>query len=96
MSEDKKVIFSGMQPSGLITLGNYLGALNNWTKFQDEYNCLYCVVDLHAITVRQDPAKLRKASRDVLIQYIAAGIDPEKRILYYPRVSGSGCWNIRL
>ena len=83
MSEDKKVIFSGMQPSGLITLGNYLGALNNWTKLQDEYNCLYCVVDLHAITVRQDPAKLRKASRDVLIQYIAAGIDPEKCILYY-------------
>lgn len=83
MSEDKKVIFSGMQPSGLITLGNYLGALNNWTKLQDEYNCLYCVVDLHAITVRQDPAKLRKASRDVLIQYIAAGIDPEKSILYY-------------
>ena len=83
MSEDKKVIFSGMQPSGLITLGNYLGALNNWTKLQDEYNCLYCIVDMHAITVRQNPAQLRKASRDVLMQYIAAGLDPEKNIIYY-------------
>ncbi|MGE4215225.1 MAG: tryptophan--tRNA ligase [Anaerotignaceae bacterium] len=83
MSEDKKIIFSGMQPSGLITLGNYLGALNNWTKLQDEYNCLYCIVDMHAITVRQNPAQLRKASRDVLMQYIAAGLDPEKNIIYY-------------
>lgn len=83
MSEDKKIIFSGMQPSGLITLGNYLGALNNWTKLQDEYNCLYCIVDMHAITVRQNPAQLRKSSRDVLMQYIAAGLDPQKNIIYY-------------
>lgn len=83
MSDDKKIIFSGMQPSGLITLGNYLGALNNWTKLQDEYNCLYCIVDMHAITVRQNPAQLRKAARDVLMQYIAAGLDPEKNIIYY-------------
>ncbi|MGL4792084.1 MAG: tryptophan--tRNA ligase [Anaerotignaceae bacterium] len=83
MAEEKKVIFSGMQPSGFITLGNYLGALNNWTKLQDEYNCLYCIVDMHAITVRQDPQKLRKACRDVLMQYIAAGLDPEKSIIYY-------------
>jgi tryptophanyl-tRNA synthetase len=83
MSDDKKIIFSGMQPSGLITLGNYLGALNNWTKLQDEYNCLYCIVDMHAITVRQNPAQLRKASRDVLMQYIASGLDPEKNIIYY-------------
>ena len=53
--EQKKRIFSGMQPSGVITLGNYLGALKNWTKLQDEYDCLYCIVDMHAITVRQDP-----------------------------------------
>lgn len=83
MSDDKKIIFSGMQPSGLITLGNYLGALNNWTKLQEDYNCLYCIVDMHAITVRQDPAKLRKQARDLLMQYIAVGLDPEKNIIYY-------------
>jgi len=83
MAEDKKRIFSGMQPSGLITLGNYLGALNNWTKLQDDYDCLYCIVDMHAITVRQDPAKLRKQARDLLTQYLAVGLDPEKNIIYY-------------
>lgn len=80
--EQKKTIFSGMQPSGCITLGNYLGAMSNWVNLQQQYNCLYCIVDLHAITVRQEPAILRKASRDLLIQYIAAGIDPHKNILY--------------
>lgn len=83
MSEEKKIIFSGMQPSGFVTLGNYLGALNNWTKLQDEYNCLYCIVDMHAITVRQDPIKLRKQAREVLMQYIAVGLDPDKNIIYY-------------
>lgn len=83
MADDKKTIFSGMQPSGLITLGNYLGALNNWTKLQDEYNCLYCIVDMHAITVRQDPVKLRKQARELLMQYIAVGLDPEKNTIYY-------------
>lgn len=83
MAEEKKRIFSGMQPSGLITLGNYLGALNNWTKLQDEYDCLYCIVDMHAITVRQDPVKLRKQARDLLVQYLAVGLDPEKNIIYY-------------
>ncbi len=82
MSEDKKVIFSGMQPSGVITLGNYLGALKNWTNLQDEYNCLYCIVDMHAITVRQDPAVLRKNSRELMMLYIAAGLDPEKNTIY--------------
>lgn len=81
--DEKKTIFSGMQPSGLITLGNYLGALNNWTRLQDEYNCLYCIVDMHAITVRQDAAKLRKQARDLLMQYIAVGLDPHKNIIYY-------------
>lgn len=83
MAEEKKRIFSGMQPSGLITLGNYLGALNNWTKLQDEYDCLYCIVDMHAITVRQDPVKLRKQAKDLLVQYLAVGLDPEKNIIYY-------------
>lgn len=82
MNEQKKVIFSGMQPSGTITLGNYLGALKNWTSLQDEYNCLYCIVDMHAITVRQEPAVLRKNARDLMMLYIAAGLDPEKNIIY--------------
>ena len=81
--EQKKCIFSGMQPSGVITLGNYLGALKNWTKLQDEYDCLYCIVDMHAITVRQDPVKLRKQARDLLVQYLAVGLEPEKNIMYY-------------
>lgn len=81
--EEKKRIFSGMQPSGLITLGNYLGALKNWTKLQDEFDCIYCIVDMHAITVRQDPVKLRKQCKDLLTQYLAVGIDPEKNIIYY-------------
>ncbi len=83
MSDDKKTIFSGMQPSGYVTLGNYLGALRNWTKLQDDFNCLYCIVDMHAITVRQDPIKLRQQARTLLMQYIAAGLDPEKNIIYY-------------
>ena len=83
MSEQKKIIFSGMQPSGLITLGNYLGALNNWKKLQDEYHCLYCIVDMHAITIRQDPIKLRKQAKELLLQYLAVGLDPKKSILYY-------------
>lgn len=82
MSEQKKTIFSGMQPSGVITLGNYIGALKNWTTLQDDYNCLYCIVDMHAITVRQEPAVLRKNARDLLMQYIAAGLDPEKNVIY--------------
>ena len=81
--EEKKRIFSGMQPSGMITLGNYLGALKNWTNLQDDYDFLYCIVDMHAITVRQDPVKLRKQARDLLTQYLAVGIDPEKNTIYY-------------
>lgn len=89
MNNEKKVIFSGMQPSGVITLGNYLGALKNWTTLQDDYNCLYCIVDMHAITVRQDPATLRKNARNLLMQYIAAGLDAEKNVIYYQsHVSG--------
>ncbi len=82
MDDQKKVIFSGMQPSGTITLGNYLGALKNWTNLQDEYNCLYCIVDMHAITVKQEPAVLRKNARDLMMMYIAAGLDPEKNTIY--------------
>ncbi len=77
-SETKKRILSAAQPTGQLTLGNYLGALKNWAALQDEYDCFYCVADLHAITVRQEPAELRKASLRTLALYIACGIDPEK------------------
>ena len=60
-SNDKKIVFSGVQPSGNLTIGNYLGAIKNWKTIENEYNCIYCVADLHAITVRQNPAELRKA-----------------------------------
>ncbi|VTR21963.1 tryptophanyl-tRNA synthetase [Actinobacillus pleuropneumoniae] len=78
----KPIVFSGVQPSGELTIGNYLGALRNWVKMQDDYDCLFCIVDLHAITVRQDPAALRKASLDVLALYLACGIDPNKSTIF--------------
>ncbi|MCL2353065.1 MAG: tryptophan--tRNA ligase, partial [Defluviitaleaceae bacterium] len=78
----KKTIFSGMQPTGVPHLGNYLGAVKHWQSLQDEFDCLYCIVDLHAITVRQEPAALREASRNLLALYIACGLDPEKNTLY--------------
>jgi len=83
MINDKKVLFSGMQATGNLTLGNYLGALKNWVTLSDEYECFYCVVDMHSITVRQDPATLRKRARALLTLYIAAGLDPEKNCIYY-------------
>lgn len=89
MINDKKVLFSGMQATGNLTLGNYLGALKNWVSLSDEYECFYCVVDMHSITVRQDPAVLRKRARALLTLYIAAGLDPEKSCIYYQsHVSG--------
>ena len=83
MIDNKKVLFSGMQATGELTLGNYLGALKNWVTLCDEYECFYSVVDMHSITVRQDPAELRKRARNLLTLYIAAGLDPEKNCLYY-------------
>ena len=89
MMNDKKVLFSGMQATGNLTLGNYLGALKNWVTLNDEYECFYSVVDMHSITVRQDPATLRKRARKLLTIYIAAGLDPEKNCIYYQsHVSG--------
>ncbi len=81
-NETKKRIFSGVQPSGVLTLGNYLGALKNWVSLQDEYECIYCAMDMHAITVRQNPADLRRRTAEVLALYIACGIDPEKSLLF--------------
>ena len=89
MLGDKKVLFSGMQATGNLTLGNYLGALKNWVTLSDEYECFYSVVDMHSITIRQDPAVLRKRARTLLTLYIAAGLDPEKNCIYYQsHVSG--------
>ena len=89
MIGDKKVLFSGMQATGNLTLGNYLGALKNWVTLSDEYECFYSVVDMHSITIRQDPAELRRRARALLTLYIAAGLDPEKNCIYYQsHVSG--------
>lgn len=79
---DKKLIFSGMQPSGVPHIGNYFGAIKNWAALQDDYNCLYCIVDLHAITIRQDPETLRKNTLNALALYIACGLDPDKNTIY--------------
>ena len=82
MLNGKKVVFSGVQPSGNLTIGNYLGAIKNFGAFSDEYHCFYCVVDLHAITVRQVPADLRRRTYETLALYIAAGLDPQKNTLF--------------
>jgi len=79
----KPIIFSGMQPTGIPTLGSLLGATRNWARLSSDYNCLYCVVDMHAITVRQDPEALRLCSRQLIAWYIAMGLDPNECILYY-------------
>ena len=83
MLNGKKVLYSGMQSTGNLTIGNYLGALKNWVHLSDEYECFFMVANEHSITVRQDPAELRKRARALLTLYIAAGIDPEKNCLYY-------------
>lgn len=78
----KPVVLSGVQPSGELSIGNYLGALRQWRDMQDDYECLFCIVDLHAITVRQDPKELHKATLDTLALYLACGIDPEKSTIF--------------
>ena len=89
MIGDQKILFSGMQATGHLTLGNYLGALKNWVNLADEYTTFFSVVDMHSITVRQDPAELRRRARALLTLYIAAGLDPEKNCIYYQsHVSG--------
>lgn len=80
--ERKKIIFSGIQPTSIFTLGNYLGAIRNWAPLQEEYRCLYSIVDMHAITVKQEPAKLREQTLACYALLMACGIDPEKSILF--------------
>lgn len=79
---NKKLILSGIQPSGTLTLGNYLGALKNWVNIQEEYDCMYFIADLHAITVQQDPKLLRENTKKALIQYLACGLNPNKNVIF--------------
>ena len=82
MDKEKKIVFSGVQPSGNLTIGNYLGAIKNFSRFSEEYKTFYCVVDLHAITVRQVPAELRKRTYETLALYMACGLDEKKNTLF--------------
>ena len=79
----RKVIFSGIQPTGNLTLGNYIGALRNFKLLEDEYDCVYSIVDMHALTVRQNPAELRKSCLKVMSLYLAVGLDPKKSLIYF-------------
>ena len=84
-----KRIFSGVQPTGNLHLGNYLGAIRNWVRLQDEFECLFCIVDLHAITQWQDPKELAASTREVTAGLLAAGIDPKRNIIFnQSQVSG--------
>ena len=84
MSEERKQrVFSGIQPSGALGLGGYIGAVKNWLKMQDEYDCCFCVVDEHCITVRQEPKELRARCMEFLALYLACGLDPEKSLIYF-------------
>lgn len=80
--ERKKVIYSGIQPTGCITIGNYIGAVNNWLKLQNDYHCIFSIVNLHALTVRQDPKVLKETTLSFFAQYMACGLNPEEQILY--------------
>lgn len=79
---EQQIIFSGIQPSGVLHLGNYLGAVKNWVALQEEYKCYCCVVDMHALTVRQNPAELRSRTLDAISMYLAAGVDPKRSTIY--------------
>ena len=80
--EKRKRILSGIQPTGTPTLGNYIGAVRNWALLQSDYDCLYMVADLHALTVRQTPANLRRQTREMAALLLAVGIDPEQHVLF--------------
>ena len=79
---EKKIILSGIQATGNLTLGNYLGALNNWVEMQDKYDCYYMIADLHTLTIRKDPEELRQNTLSLIALYIAAGLDPEKNTIF--------------
>ncbi len=83
MEKEKKVLYSGMQATNTLTLGNYLGALKNWVGLADEYECFYGVMDLHSLTTRQNPTEFRQNAKKLYALYVAAGLDPEKNCVYY-------------
>lgn len=80
--EEKKMLFSGVQPTGIVTIGNYIGAIRNFPVLQDDYRCMFSIVDLHSLTVKQNPADLRKNTLGLLATYLACGVDPEKSIIF--------------
>lgn len=80
--EDKKMLFSGIQPTGIVTIGNYIGAIRNFKELQDDYNCVFSIVDLHSLTVRQEPKDLRNNTLGLLATYLACGIDPQKSVVF--------------
>ncbi|MFA6389494.1 MAG: tryptophan--tRNA ligase, partial [Patescibacteria group bacterium] len=82
MSSSKKTLFSGIQPSGSLHIGNYIGAISQFIEMQKNYNCIFCVVDYHAITVRQDPEELNKRIVEIAKVYMASGIDPNKSVIF--------------
>lgn len=80
---NQKIVFSGAQPTGSLTLGNFIGAVQNWKALEDEYQCLYSIVDLHSLTIKHDPKEFRKSCLSFLAQYIACGLDPNKNIIFF-------------
>ena len=83
MSDEKKILYSGMQATNSLTLGNYLGALKNWVNLNEEFDCFFGVMDLHSLTVRQNPTEFRQNARKLYALYVAAGLDPEVNCVYY-------------
>lgn len=83
MDKELKVIFSGAQPTGSLTLGNYIGAIQNWKELEKDYECYYSIVDLHSLTVKQDPDAFKHANLSFLAQYLAAGLDPDKNVIFF-------------
>jgi len=83
MEKEKKVLYSGMQATGKLTIGNYIGALKNWVNLHEDYDCFFGVMDLHSLTVRQNPTEFRQNARRIYTQYVAAGLDPQKNCIYF-------------
>ncbi len=83
MEKERKVLYSGMQATGKLTIGNYIGALKNWVNLHEEYDCFFGVMDLHSLTVRQNPTEFRQNARRIYTQYVAAGLDPKKNCIYF-------------
>ena len=83
MEKDRKILYSGMQATGKLTIGNYIGALKNWVNLHEDYDCFFGVMDLHSLTVRQNPTEFKQNARRIYTQYVAAGLDPKKNCIYF-------------